>query len=128
MRKEFWCSSRKWIAQQIGHSCLIVYINQIMADYQFKGDVIQISLHYSSLSSSTPGQNRSSITSEQQPKRNGTGNKTKYQRKKKITFSYQKKNLCFTKRPRRPIRVMKKASNDNFLIINGVMALFVIFW
>ena len=32
-----------------------------MADYQFKGDVIQISLH-SSLSSSSPGQNRSSIT------------------------------------------------------------------
>ena len=36
-------SSRKSIARQIGHSCLIVYINQIMADYQFKGDVIQIS-------------------------------------------------------------------------------------
>ena len=79
-------SSRKSIARQIGHSCLIVYINQIMADYQFKGDVIQISLHYSSLSSSTPGQNRSSITSEQQPKRNGTGNKTKYQRKKNHNF------------------------------------------
>ena len=39
---------RKSIARQIGHSCLIVYINQIMADYyQFKGDVIQISLHSS---------------------------------------------------------------------------------
>ena len=51
---------RKQIARQIGHSCLIVYIIQIMSDQgregrvegatamgiQFKGDVIQISLSY----------------------------------------------------------------------------------